>query len=175
MEMIHYGSDEDGTTRHLARFGRDYRGNNVTVNAVLQDRRNQKASAIFFRKMAEKPGADRSKVADEFFKSVRPTSLLRRFARPEEVAAMVAFVCSPLASATNGAGAARGRRRGQNPLRDRRRALLGERGSWIARGSDARIMHGVPQHHRSQRSHHTGRDLLRLDAREEVPRSDCRP
>ncbi|TMQ33350.1 MAG: SDR family oxidoreductase, partial [Planctomycetota bacterium] len=42
-------------------------------------------------------------VEAEFFKHARPTSLLRRFAQPEEVAALVAFVCSPLASATNGA------------------------------------------------------------------------
>jgi len=34
---------------------------------------------------------------------MRPTSLLRRFETPDEVAAMVAFVCSPLASGTNGA------------------------------------------------------------------------
>ena len=34
---------------------------------------------------------------------MRPTSLLKRFARPEEVAAMVAFLCSPVSSATNGA------------------------------------------------------------------------
>ena len=35
--------------------------------------------------------------------NARPSSLLRRFAAPEEVAALVVFVCSPLASATNGA------------------------------------------------------------------------
>ena len=39
----------------------------------------------------------------EFFKSVRPTSLLRRFATVEEVANMIVYVCSPLSSATNGA------------------------------------------------------------------------
>jgi NAD(P)-dependent dehydrogenase (short-subunit alcohol dehydrogenase family) len=39
----------------------------------------------------------------EFFRSVRPTSLLQRFASVDEVASMVAFLCSPLASATNGA------------------------------------------------------------------------
>jgi NAD(P)-dependent dehydrogenase (short-subunit alcohol dehydrogenase family) len=41
-------------------------------------------------------------VEDEFFRTMRPTSLLKRFAKPEEVAAMVAFVCSPVSSATNG-------------------------------------------------------------------------
>ena len=34
---------------------------------------------------------------------MRPTSLLKRFATPEEVAALVAFLCSPLSAATNGA------------------------------------------------------------------------
>jgi NAD(P)-dependent dehydrogenase (short-subunit alcohol dehydrogenase family) len=39
----------------------------------------------------------------EFFKTVRPSSLLKRFITTEEVASLVAYVCSPLASATNGA------------------------------------------------------------------------
>ena len=39
----------------------------------------------------------------EFFQKVRPTSLIKRFASPEEVAALVTYVASPLASATTGA------------------------------------------------------------------------
>ena len=39
----------------------------------------------------------------DFFTTMRPTSLLQRFTTPDEVAAMVAYVCSSLASATNGA------------------------------------------------------------------------
>jgi enoyl-[acyl-carrier-protein] reductase (NADH) len=39
----------------------------------------------------------------EFFRSVRPTSLLKRFETVEEVANLVTYLCSPLASATNGA------------------------------------------------------------------------
>jgi NAD(P)-dependent dehydrogenase (short-subunit alcohol dehydrogenase family) len=42
-------------------------------------------------------------VEKDFFKTVRPSSLLQRFATIEEVAAFVAFVASPLSSATNGA------------------------------------------------------------------------
>jgi NAD(P)-dependent dehydrogenase (short-subunit alcohol dehydrogenase family) len=41
--------------------------------------------------------------AKAFFEQARPTSLLRRFIQPEEVAAMVAYVCSPKSAATNGA------------------------------------------------------------------------
>ena len=39
----------------------------------------------------------------EFFQTVRPSSLLRRFALPEEIASLVTYICSPLSSATNGA------------------------------------------------------------------------
>jgi NAD(P)-dependent dehydrogenase (short-subunit alcohol dehydrogenase family) len=45
----------------------------------------------------------RDQFEQEFFKSIRPSSLLKRFERPEEIGAMAAFLCSPLASATNGA------------------------------------------------------------------------
>jgi NAD(P)-dependent dehydrogenase (short-subunit alcohol dehydrogenase family) len=40
---------------------------------------------------------------EDFFKKIRPSSLIKRFATTEEVAALVCFVCSPLSSATNGA------------------------------------------------------------------------
>lgn len=52
------------------------------------------------------PGANGKSFEDfetEFFEKVRPTSLIKRFAQPEEVAAMVTYVASPRASATNGA------------------------------------------------------------------------
>ena len=38
-----------------------------------------------------------------FFKSVRPSSLIKRFETPDEIAALVTFVCSPFASAITGA------------------------------------------------------------------------
>src|SRR5262249_20060870 len=50
-----------------------------------------------------KGGTEAATVEAEFFRTARPTSLLRRFAGPEEVAAMVGYVCSPRASATHGA------------------------------------------------------------------------
>jgi NAD(P)-dependent dehydrogenase (short-subunit alcohol dehydrogenase family) len=53
--------------------------------------------------MAEAQKTDVATVEREFFKSVRPSSLIQRFSRTEEVAALVAFVASPLSSSTNGA------------------------------------------------------------------------
>jgi NAD(P)-dependent dehydrogenase (short-subunit alcohol dehydrogenase family) len=57
----------------------------------------------FLDQMAAKEQTDKATIEREFFTSVRPSSLLKRFATPEEVAELVAFVCSPLSSATNGA------------------------------------------------------------------------
>jgi NAD(P)-dependent dehydrogenase (short-subunit alcohol dehydrogenase family) len=57
----------------------------------------------FLQDMAKGQGTDAAKVEAEFFRTVRPSSLLKRFETPEEVATMVVYVCSPRASATNGA------------------------------------------------------------------------
>jgi NAD(P)-dependent dehydrogenase (short-subunit alcohol dehydrogenase family) len=53
--------------------------------------------------MRKQTGQDEATFEREFFKTVRPTSLLKRFTTIEEIADMVAFLSSPLASATNGA------------------------------------------------------------------------
>jgi NAD(P)-dependent dehydrogenase (short-subunit alcohol dehydrogenase family) len=53
--------------------------------------------------MATAKHTDEASIEADFFRNIRPTSLIKRFAAPEEVAAMVVYVCSPLASATNGA------------------------------------------------------------------------
>ncbi|MEP6607034.1 MAG: SDR family oxidoreductase, partial [Nitrosospira sp.] len=49
------------------------------------------------------PGKPLAEVQEHFFLHTRPSSLLKRYATPDEVASMVAYVCSPLSSATNGA------------------------------------------------------------------------
>jgi NAD(P)-dependent dehydrogenase (short-subunit alcohol dehydrogenase family) len=53
--------------------------------------------------MARSKGVSEAEIEKEFFRSVRPGSLLQRFASVDEVAAMVAYLASPLSSATNGA------------------------------------------------------------------------
>jgi NAD(P)-dependent dehydrogenase (short-subunit alcohol dehydrogenase family) len=57
----------------------------------------------FVAQMAVKEKKEPSEIEREFFRSARPSSLLQRFERPDEIGALVAFVCSPLSSATNGA------------------------------------------------------------------------
>jgi len=53
--------------------------------------------------MAAARGVDFATMEREFFATARPSSLLQRFATPEEVAAAIVYVCSDRASATNGA------------------------------------------------------------------------
>jgi NAD(P)-dependent dehydrogenase (short-subunit alcohol dehydrogenase family) len=79
------------------------KGTGVTVNAVLPGPTASEGVTEFVGKLAAQAGQSAGEFEKEFFRSVRPTSLLQRFANVEEVANMVAFVCSPLASATNGA------------------------------------------------------------------------
>jgi NAD(P)-dependent dehydrogenase (short-subunit alcohol dehydrogenase family) len=57
----------------------------------------------FIDDLAKAKRATPAAMEKEFFTTARPTSLLKRFATPDEVAALVAFVASALSSATNGA------------------------------------------------------------------------
>jgi len=102
-EMIHYGMTKTAQLAISRGLAETTAGTNVTVNAVLPGPTASEGVGDFVERLAEGRGTDRATVEREFFKTGRPTSLLGRFARPEEVAALVTFVCSPLSSATNGA------------------------------------------------------------------------
>jgi NAD(P)-dependent dehydrogenase (short-subunit alcohol dehydrogenase family) len=78
-------------------------GTGITVNSVLPGPTRSRGVGDFVAEWAAKSGKSAQTVEDEFFKNARPTSLIKRFATPDEVAAMVAFVASPLSAATNGA------------------------------------------------------------------------
>jgi NAD(P)-dependent dehydrogenase (short-subunit alcohol dehydrogenase family) len=100
-EMIHYGMTKTAqlaVSRGLADL---CKGTAVTVNAILPGPTRSEGLNDFVDQVSGgKPFAEFEK---EFFKTVRPTSLLQRFASTEEVANLVVYTCSPLASATNGA------------------------------------------------------------------------
>ena len=75
----------------------------VTVNAVIPGPTTSEALTKLLSPEAEKSGKTLDEVEQEWLKENRPTSLLRRFSSPEEIANMVVYVCSPQASATTGA------------------------------------------------------------------------
>src|SRR2546426_6486604 len=78
-------------------------GTNVTVNSVLPGPTASEGVNTFVEELAHDQKTTRREVEKQFFQNMRPTSLLKRMAEPEEVANLVTFVCSPLSSATNGA------------------------------------------------------------------------
>jgi len=102
-EMIHYGMTKTAQLAISRGLAETTAGTGVTVNAVLPGPTASEGANRFVDQMAAQRNIDAATVEKEFFEHVRPSSLLKRFARPDEVAALVAFVCSPLASATNGA------------------------------------------------------------------------
>src|SRR5579872_6640803 len=103
VEMIHYGMTKTAQLAVSRGLAETTAGSGVTVNSVLPGPTRSEGVEQFVESMAAAKQTDAAGIEREFFKSVRPGSLLKRFATPEEVAAMVTFVCSPLASATNGA------------------------------------------------------------------------
>lgn len=103
VEMIHYGMTKTAQLAISRGLAETTAGTGVTVNAVLPGPTRSEGVEEFVEAMAKANQTDVASVETEFFKSVRPSSLLKRFATPEEVAAMVAFVASPLSAATNGA------------------------------------------------------------------------
>ena len=103
VEMIHYGMTKTAQLAIARGLAEMTVGTSVTVNSVLPGPTRSEGVGDFVEKMASDRGVDVAQVEKEFFESVRPSSLIKRFATSEEVAALVTYVSSPLSSATNGA------------------------------------------------------------------------
>jgi NAD(P)-dependent dehydrogenase (short-subunit alcohol dehydrogenase family) len=102
-EMIHYGMTKTAqiaVSRGLAELTK---GTNVTVNTVLPGPTFSEGAGDFIESLAKEQGKSVKEIEKDFFQHVRPTSILQRFTSPDEIASLVAFVASPLSSATNGA------------------------------------------------------------------------
>ena len=102
-EMIHYGMTKTAQLAVARGLAETTAGTAVTVNSVLPGPTASEGVTTFVGQMAEGRGVGRKQVEKEFFENVRPSSLLKRFQRTEEIADVVAFVCSPRASGINGA------------------------------------------------------------------------
>ena len=102
-EMIQYGMTKTAQLAVSRGLAETTAGTGVTVNTVLPGPTASEGAELFMNNLAQTQHKTHREIEQEFFQKVRPTSLLRRFATTQEVAAMVTFVCSPLSSATNGA------------------------------------------------------------------------
>ena len=98
-EFIHYGVVKAGVIALARGVAETLAGTGVTSNSVLPGPTFAEGAA---RRMREQ-GISREELERRMVETVRPTTLIRRFATTDEVANMVVYLCSPAASATHGA------------------------------------------------------------------------
>jgi len=103
IEMIHYGMTKTAQLAVARGLAETTAGTGVTVNSVLPGPTKSEGVETFVKDMAKSQGISEAIVEKGFFKTARPSSLIRRFATSEEVANLVVYVASPKSSATNGA------------------------------------------------------------------------
>jgi NAD(P)-dependent dehydrogenase (short-subunit alcohol dehydrogenase family) len=103
VEMIHYGFTKTAQLAISRGLAETTKGTNVTVNSILPGPTLSEGVTDFVANMGKQKNISPQQVEKEFFENVRPSSLIQRFATSEEVASMVCYVSSTLASATNGA------------------------------------------------------------------------
>jgi NAD(P)-dependent dehydrogenase (short-subunit alcohol dehydrogenase family) len=102
-EMIHYGMTKTAQLAVSRGLAESLAGTGITVNSVLPGPTRSRGVNDFVDQLAQAEGKTFAEFETEFFEKVRPTSLIKRFGTPEEVASMVTYIASPLASATTGA------------------------------------------------------------------------
>ena len=102
-EMIHYGMTKAAQIAIARGLAEDVAGTGITVNSVLPGPTRSRGVETFVNDLASKEGQTMEAFEQAFFENVRPTSLIKRFATTEEVASIVCYLSSPLASATTGA------------------------------------------------------------------------
>jgi NAD(P)-dependent dehydrogenase (short-subunit alcohol dehydrogenase family) len=102
-EMIHYGMTKTAqlaVSRGLAQL---CKGTNVTVNSVLPGPTKSEGASEFIERMSRQENKSKEAAEKDFFQTARPTSILQRFTSTNEIANLIAYISSPLSSATNGA------------------------------------------------------------------------
>ena len=101
-EMVHYGMTKAAQLSVSRALAEASKGSGVTVNSVLPGPTRTEGSRAFTEQLARDQGIDEAQVERNYFANDRPASLLQRFIHPAEVGATIAWLCSPLAAATNG-------------------------------------------------------------------------
>lgn len=102
-EMIHYGMTKTAQIAVSRGLAEATAGTDITVNSILPGPTKSRGVTEFVESLSKAEGKSFEEFEKGFFEKIRPTSLLKRFAAPEEVASLVAYIASPLASATTGA------------------------------------------------------------------------
>jgi NAD(P)-dependent dehydrogenase (short-subunit alcohol dehydrogenase family) len=102
-EMIHYGMTKTAQVAVSRGLAELTKGTGVTVNSILPGPTRSRGLDGFLDDISKSMQQSKNAIEEDFFKNVRPTSLLQRFAAVEEIADTVVYFSSPLGAATNGA------------------------------------------------------------------------
>jgi NAD(P)-dependent dehydrogenase (short-subunit alcohol dehydrogenase family) len=102
-EMVHYGMSKTAQVAIARGLAQSVAGTGVTVNSILVGPTESEGAGTFLDNMAKQQNISKAEMEKLFFEKARPSSLLRRFETPDEVAAVVAFVASTQALVINGA------------------------------------------------------------------------
>jgi NAD(P)-dependent dehydrogenase (short-subunit alcohol dehydrogenase family) len=103
VEMVHYGMTKTAQVAVARGIAESVAGTGVTVNSILAGPTESEGVGGFVEAMAKQQNKSKEEIENEFFEHARPSSLLKRFATVDEVAAMVTYVAGEPSSATNGA------------------------------------------------------------------------
>jgi NAD(P)-dependent dehydrogenase (short-subunit alcohol dehydrogenase family) len=102
-EMVHYGMTKTAQIAVARGIAESVAGTGITVNSVLPGPTRSRGVGDFVEALAKEQGQTVAQFEKAFFETVRPTSLIKRFEEPEEIASLVAYLASPLSSGTTGA------------------------------------------------------------------------
>jgi NAD(P)-dependent dehydrogenase (short-subunit alcohol dehydrogenase family) len=102
-EMVHYGMTKTAQIAVARGIAESIAGTGVTVNSILAGPTESEGVGAFVEAMAKQENKSKAEVEKQFFEQVRPSSLLKRFATVDEIAAMAIYLAGELSSATNGA------------------------------------------------------------------------
>jgi len=102
-EMVHYGVSKAAVQAVSRGLAKVLAGSGVTVNSILPGPTRTEGAVEMMRGLAEERGVSVTEMEALFLRENRPSTLLRRFATPEEVANLCVYAASPQASATTGA------------------------------------------------------------------------
>src|ERR1700732_4604600 len=102
-EMVHYGMTKTAQIAVARGIAESVAGTGVTANSILAGPTESEGVGSFVEAMAKQQNKPKSEIERQFFDHVRPSSLLKRFASVDEVAAMAIYLAGEVSSATNGA------------------------------------------------------------------------
>ncbi|AUO24144.1 MULTISPECIES: SDR family NAD(P)-dependent oxidoreductase [Pseudomonas] len=102
-DMINYGVTKSANLAVSHGLAKRLAGTGVTVNAILPGPTFTDGLEHMLKDAVAKSGRSARDEADVFVRNARPTSIIQRAANVDEVANLVAYIASPLSSATTGA------------------------------------------------------------------------